>query len=91
MREQVRRFVLESFMFGAEPDDLDEDVSFLDSGIIDSTGVMELVGFLEDEFGITVEDSELTPENLDSVSRLCVYLAGKGVQSGGETRVRRAG
>ena len=57
-------------MFGAAPDTLDEDASFLDSGIIDSTGVMELVGFLEDRFGISVEDAELTPENLDRLAVL---------------------
>ena len=91
MRETLRAFVLENFMFGAAPDTLDEDASFLDSGIIDSTGVMELVSFLEDRFGITVEDVELTPENLDSVSRLCAYLRAKGVAPGGESRVRHAG
>jgi len=90
MRETLRHFVLENFMFGAAPDGLDENASFLDSGIIDSTGVMELVGFLEDRFGITVEDSELTPENLDSISRLCAYLRRKGVGGGGESQVRHA-
>jgi len=90
MRETLRHFVLDNFMFGAAPDTLDENASFLDSGIIDSTGVMELVGFLEDRFGITVEDSELTPENLDSISRLCTYLRTKGVAGGGESQVRRA-
>lgn len=91
MKETLKHFVLENFMFGAAPEELGEDVSFLDSGIVDSTGVMELVGFLEDCFGITVEDAELTPENLDSISRLCVYLKSKGVASGGESQVRHAG
>ena len=91
MRDTLRGFVLENFMFGAVPDELDENASFLESGIIDSTGVMELVGFLEDRFGITVEDAELTPENLDSISRLCAYLAAKGVAPGGESQVQRAG
>jgi acyl carrier protein len=91
MRETLRHFVLENFMFGAAPDELDENVSFLDSGIVDSTGVMELVGFLEDRFGITVEDAELTPENLDSISRLCGYLQSKGIAPGGESQVRHAG
>ncbi len=91
MKETLRHFVLENFMFGAAPDELDENASFLDSGIIDSTGVMELVGFLEDSFGITVDDAELTPENLDSISRLCVYLRTKGIGGGGESQVRHAG
>ena len=91
MRDALRRFVFENFMFGRAPDELDEDASFLDSGIIDSTGVMELVDFLEDRFGITVEDAELTPENLDSISRLSAYLTAKGVAPDGESRVKRAG
>ena len=91
MRDELRRFVFENFMLGRAQDELDEDASFLDSGIIDSTGVMELVDFLEDRFGITVEDSELTPDNLDSISRLSAYLAAKGVAPDGESRMRRAG
>jgi acyl carrier protein len=91
MRETLRSFVLGNFMFGAAADALDEDASLLDSGVVDSTGVMELVSFLEDRFGVTVEDSELTPENLDSINRLCAYLARKGVEPGGEWQVRRAG
>ncbi|MHC4251294.1 MAG: acyl carrier protein [Planctomycetota bacterium] len=91
MRDTLRSFVLDNFMFGAAPEELDEDASFLDSGIIDSTGVMELVGFLEDRFGVAVEDAELTPENLDSINRLCAYLKGKGIEPDGEWQVRRAG
>ena len=91
MRDTLRDFVLDNFMFGAAPEELDEDASFLDSGIIDSTGVMELVGFIEDRFGIAVEDAELTPANLDSITRLCAYREAKGVAPGGESQVRRAG
>ncbi|HDO31227.1 MAG TPA: acyl carrier protein, partial [Desulfobacteraceae bacterium] len=51
--------------------------SFLDKGIIDSTGVLELVEWLEDEFGVPVEDEELLPENLDSVNQLAAFIARK--------------
>lgn len=57
----------------------DDRTSFLDTGIIDSTGVLELVSFLEEQFDITVEDSELVPENLDSIDNLVRYLGTKNV------------
>jgi acyl carrier protein len=77
-RAEVRAFVVENFMLGADPAELDDDASLLDNGVIDSTGVMELVAFLEEGFGISVEDSELVPENLDSVNLLIGYLERKG-------------
>ena len=77
MKDQIREYILENCMYGAPPEDLDDKVSFLESGIIDSTGVMELIVFLEEEFDIEVEDAEMVPENLDSVERLCAYVARK--------------
>jgi len=79
VRERLREFILEDFMFGGSPEQLEDDASLLGTGIIDSTAVMELVAFLEEEFQITVEDKELVPENLDSVNHLCRYLEKKGV------------
>ena len=76
---KIRGFILDNFMFGASSQDLDDNASFLDTGIIDSTGVMELIGFLEEEFEITIEDTELIPDNLDSVNRVARFLEGKGV------------
>ncbi len=78
-KDKVREFILDNFMFGASSQDLDNNASFLDTGIIDSTGVMELIGFLEEEFEITIEDTELIPDNLDSVNRVARFLEGKGV------------
>ncbi|MHC4470383.1 MAG: acyl carrier protein [Planctomycetota bacterium] len=78
-KSAIREFIIESFMFGAPSAELSDDASLLESQIIDSTGVIELVVFLEQEFGIAVEDSDLVPENLDSVDRICGYLQGKGV------------
>ncbi len=63
-------------MFGND-NGLQNDTSFLDEGIIDSTGILELVDFLESEFSIDVEDEELIPENLDSLNNLDSYLSRK--------------
>lgn len=56
---------------------LTEDTSLLDSGLIDSTGVLELITFLEAEFGITIDDTEVVPENLDSLGRITAFVMGK--------------
>ena len=77
MREKLRSFVLRKFMPGAKPEDLRDDESFLDSGIIDSTGVVELLSFLEEEFAIEIDDAEIVPENLDSIDNLCRFLKAK--------------
>ena len=75
-KQAIREFVIENFLFG-EANGLKDDTSFLEEGIIDSTGILELVTFLEDEFSITVEDEELIPENLDSISNVASYLERK--------------
>lgn len=74
---QLSRFIIENFLFGETPADFDEDTSFLESRIIDSTGVLELVDFLEATFDIEVLGEELDPENLDSISRLVAFIARK--------------
>jgi len=73
---KVREFVVENFLFG-EGDALKADTSFLEEGIIDSTGILELVMFLEETFGIKVDDSELVPENFDSLEKITHYLDNK--------------
>jgi len=75
-RERVRSFIINNFLFG-DDGGLKDDASFLDEGVIDSTGVLELVAFLEEDFGITVEDDELIPENLDSIDNVVRYLGEK--------------
>jgi len=72
----IRRFVIENFCFGQDPGLTDDD-SFLEKGIIDSTGVLELVAYLESTHGIKVEDEELIPDNLDSISKVGAYLQSK--------------
>jgi acyl carrier protein len=73
---EIRRFITEIFLFG---DDLrlDNNKSLLDAGIIDSTGVLELIAHLEEHYHITVDDDELVPENLDTIDSLCAFLGRK--------------
>ncbi len=73
----IRQFIFDNFLFDAAEEDLGNDDSFLEQGIIDSTGVLELVEWLEDTFEITVDDEELVPENLDSVNQLAAFIAKK--------------
>jgi acyl carrier protein len=74
---KIRGFIFENFLFDADEDGLGNDDSFLDKGIIDSTGVLELVDWLEETFEISVSDEELIPENLDSVNLLAAFLEKK--------------
>jgi acyl carrier protein len=76
IEQQLRSFVKDNFPFG-EVDGLENDDSFLERGIIDSTGVLELVAFLEQTYGIEVQDQELVPANLDSINGLLRFLDGK--------------
>ena len=72
-KTKLRAFIVDSFLFGKD-EGLEDDTSFLEGGIIDSTGILELVSFLEDEFSITVDDEELTPDNLDSVNNVVNFI-----------------
>ena len=76
IKKKVRDFIVENFLY-VSPGDLLDETSFLEEGIIDSTGVLELVEFLEEEFEISVDDEELIPENLDSVNNVGAYLQRK--------------
>ena len=62
--QEIRDFIVENFLFG-DTNGLGEDSSFLETGIVDSTGILELVSFIEETYGILIEDEELIPENLD--------------------------
>lgn len=73
VKSTVRKFIVENFLFGVD-DGFDDHTSFLDEGIIDSTGVLELVTFLEETYEIAVNDEDLVPENLDSVSNVASYV-----------------
>ncbi len=73
---KIRIFIVENFLYG-DGNNLKEDTSFLEEGILDSTAVLELVSFIEAEFSIRVGDEDLTPENLDSLKNLRAYLERK--------------
>ena len=75
-REKVRAFVATHFLFG-QVGDLEDSTSFLDRGIIDSTGVLEMVAFLELTFALKVPTDDLVPDNLDSIDLICAYLERK--------------
>ncbi len=74
---KIRAYIAENFLFG-EADQLAVTDSFLDKGIIDSTGILEIVMFLEEQFGIKVADSEMLPENLDSIGNIVNFITRKG-------------
>jgi len=76
IKEQIRAFVTSNF-YVADPAALEDDASLLDRGIIDSTGVLEVIFFIEETFGIKVEDSEMLPDNLDSIDRITNFVARK--------------
>ncbi len=73
---QIKGFIVDNFLFG-NAEGLNNDTSFLDEGIIDSTGVLEMITFLEETFSIKVEDEELVPENLDSIDNVAAFLERK--------------
>jgi acyl carrier protein len=77
VEHEIRRFIVENFLFGEDDRHLSGDDSFLELGIIDSTGVLELVAFIESRFGVKVNDAELIPENLDSVDSLVGFVQRK--------------
>jgi acyl carrier protein len=77
VRQDIRSFIAESFFVGDEVEDFSDADSFMQKGIIDSTGVLELTSFLEEKYRITVEDEEMTPANLDSINNLVGFISKK--------------
>ena len=77
LRDQIHGVVIENFLFGDAEPLKDDEMSLLDNGIMDSVGVMELVAFLEQDMGLTIDDSELVPENLDSIQNLVGFVTRK--------------
>ena len=71
--EKIRAFVVDNFLFG-DGSHLTDDTSFLEERIIDSTGILQIISFLEEEFAITINDDEILPENLDSLNNINAFL-----------------
>jgi len=74
--DKVRTFIVDNFLFG-DDSSLKEDSSFLQEHIVDSTGILEIIAFLEEEFSIIINDDELLPENLDSLNNIDAFLKNK--------------
>jgi acyl carrier protein len=73
-KQTIKEFIASQFLKGSEVKNIRDDSSFLEDGIIDSVGVLELVAFIEETFGFRVEDEELIPENFDSIDKLVTYV-----------------
>jgi len=78
-RQVIREFIQKEFLARKSIDQIDDDTSLIETGIVDSLGIQSLVGFLEKEFSIEVSDLDLLPENFDSVNAITVYLEGMRV------------
>lgn len=76
-RATIRTFIVENFLFGDESHPLPADLSLIDNDLIDSTGILELVGFLEERFGIQVADADIVPTNLDTIDRISGFITRK--------------
>lgn len=81
---EIRNFIISNFLFGQDDGRVTEEVSFLESGTIDSTGVLELVGFVEQRYGISIGDRELIPENLDSIANVSRFVTRKLEERGAQ-------
>ena len=77
IRQQIKQFIIENFLFAEDGHELDDDASFMDEGIVDSMGILELIVFIEETYQVTVEDDEIEPDNLDSVNNLYNYIIRK--------------
>jgi acyl carrier protein len=71
---KVRKYIADNFLFSSDTTELRNDASLLDMGLIDSTGILEIILFLEEQFGVKVDNSEMVPENLDSVNNIVRFV-----------------
>ncbi len=74
LRERIRDFILDNFLFTTDTSAVAPDDSLLDRGVVDSTGMLEIIMFIEDELGVKVADEEMIPENLDSVNNIARFV-----------------
>lgn len=77
VESDLRAFIAENFMYGGDASALPADRSLIEEGLIDSTGVLELVSFLEEKFGLEIGDEEIVPANLDSIAAIVAFVDGK--------------
>jgi len=81
-KQRLREFILENFVTGLDVEEFGDDDSFLEQGIIDSTGVLEMVAFIEETYLFEVDDEEVLPENFDTLDNLDAYIARKRAEGG---------
>ena len=79
MEDEIRLFLADIFFLGDDPASIPASKSLIEGGIIDSTGVLELIGFLEEQYGIRIDDDDLLPENLDSIELIVAFVTRKRV------------
>ena len=77
IRAQLRRYIAENLLFSDKEYPFEDEASFLKNGVVDSTGVMELVAYVEKQFGVTVDPKEVVPDNFDSIKNLTSYIKRK--------------
>jgi len=77
VEDKIRDYILENFLFTDDQSALSSTDSFLEKGLVDSTGILEIMTFIEDEYGFSVEDDEMIPENLDSVINIVKFIGKK--------------
>lgn len=77
IKKSIREFILESYLFTDDESALKDEQSLLEAGIIDSTGILELIEFIQSSFGVEVEDDEMVPDNFDSVDSIVAYITRK--------------
>lgn len=84
IENEVRQFLAENFILDGGADGIEVNQSLTQAGVLDSMGVLELIMFIEQAFGLTIPDEDTLPENLDSVARIVAYVSGRlGVEAGG--------
>jgi acyl carrier protein len=77
LKDKLRLFILDNFLFTDDQDELNNDDSFMDNSIVDSTGILEIIEFLEEECSIKIEDEEMVPDNLDSIQKIVSFVERK--------------
>jgi acyl carrier protein len=82
IKSAMRGFITDTFLPSADLESFTDTDSFMETGIVDSTGVLELLEFIEETFGIMVEDEEVVPANLDSLEKLAVFIQRKIADAG---------
>ena len=79
IRTDIRTFIIDNFLFGDESQPLPDDLSLIDNDLVDSTGILELVSFIEEHFEVKIEDADIVPANLDTIGKIVAFVGRKRV------------